>query len=240
MQAELQRRQLRLLPELAGDDLVDGDADLAFALRMHPGKVHAAGALVRTELFALAPVLYLVVITVGLGYTPFHGRYLIPAVALGAATWGLVLLGSQSFHDEFGYLDFGRTEAVGHLALGKDPLGYLTGPNSSVAVVNLIYLPTAFLSGLAVTSALILDLIVLVAMVARIGDLGFTPNRTAALGLNLLLLVNLAGAARSSARFIGGQLPFHHLERWQTSYLPVFLVWTGAVVVLLPPMFAFE
>jgi hypothetical protein len=42
-------------------------------------------------LFALAPVLYLVVITVGLGYTPFHGRYLIPAVALGAATWGLVL-----------------------------------------------------------------------------------------------------------------------------------------------------
>ena len=42
-------------------------------------------------LFALAPVLYLVVITVGLGYTPFHGRYLMPAVALGAATWGLVL-----------------------------------------------------------------------------------------------------------------------------------------------------
>jgi hypothetical protein len=42
-------------------------------------------------LFALAPVLYLVVITIGLGYTPFHGRYLMPAVALGAATWGLVL-----------------------------------------------------------------------------------------------------------------------------------------------------
>ena len=47
----------------------------------------------------------------------------------------------------------------------------------------------------AVVSALVLDLMVLGSMIARIGDLGFTPNRTAALGLNLVLLVNLAGAA---------------------------------------------
>jgi hypothetical protein len=36
----------------------------------------------------------------------------------------------------------------------------------------------------AVVSALVLDVMVLAAMIARIGDLGFTPNRTAALGLN--------------------------------------------------------
>src|SRR5918992_743675 len=41
----------------------------------------------------------------------------------------------------------------------------------------------------AVVSALVLDVMVLGAMIARIGDLGFTPNRTAALGLNLVLLV---------------------------------------------------
>ena len=44
----------------------------------------------------------------------------------------------------------------------------------------------------AVVSALVLDVMVLGAMIARIGDLGFSPNRTAALGLNLVLLVNLA------------------------------------------------
>ena len=44
----------------------------------------------------------------------------------------------------------------------------------------------------AVVSALVLDVMVLGSMIARIGDLGFTPNRTAALGLNLVLLVNLA------------------------------------------------
>jgi hypothetical protein len=93
---------------------------------------------------------------------------------------------------------------------------------------------------LAVASALLLDLMVLGAMVARIGDLGLTPNRVAALGLNLVLLVNLAGAAWLSLRFLGGRIAFHRLERWQTAYLPVFAVWLAAVVLVLPPLFAFD
>ena len=91
----------------------------------------------------------------------------------------------------------------------------------------------------AVVSALVLDVIVLGAMIARIGDLGFTPNRTAALGLNLVLLVNLAGTAWLSTRFITGHSTFHRLERWQTTYLPVFALWAATVVVILPPSFSF-
>jgi hypothetical protein len=92
----------------------------------------------------------------------------------------------------------------------------------------------------AVVSALVLDVMVLGAMIARIGDLGFTPNRTAALGLNLALLVNLAGAALLAARFLTRRSRRHRLERWQTSYLPVFALWSAAVVVILPPLFAFS
>jgi hypothetical protein len=92
---------------------------------------------------------------------------------------------------------------------------------------------------LAVASALVLDVMVVGAMVARIGDLGFTPNRAAALGLNLVLLVNLAGAAWLSVRFLRGRIAFHRLERWQTSYLPIFALWTATVVAVLPPLFAF-
>jgi hypothetical protein len=92
----------------------------------------------------------------------------------------------------------------------------------------------------AVVSALVLDLMVLGTMIARIGDLGFTPNRTAALGLNLILLVNLAGAAWLSARFLTGRSRLHRLERWQTTYLPVFALWAAAVVVVLPPVFGFS
>ena len=92
----------------------------------------------------------------------------------------------------------------------------------------------------AVVSALVLDVIVLGAMIARIGDLGFSPNRTAALGLNLVLLVNLAGAGWLSARFLTRRCSLHRLERWQTAYLPVFALWAATVVVILPPVFAFD
>ena len=92
----------------------------------------------------------------------------------------------------------------------------------------------------AVVGALLLDLMVLGEMIARIGDLGFTPNRTAALGLNLVLLVNLAGAAWLSARFLARRSTFHLLERWQTTYLPVFALWAATVVVVFPPLFGFS
>lgn len=91
----------------------------------------------------------------------------------------------------------------------------------------------------AVVGALALDLMVLGVMVARIGELGFTPNRTAALGLNIVLLVNLLGAAWLSIRFLTGHRPFHRLERWQVGYLPVFALWAGIVVLVFPPVFAF-
>jgi hypothetical protein len=91
-----------------------------------------------------------------------------------------------------------------------------------------------------IVSALVLDVMVLVAMVARIGDLGFTPNRAATLGLNLVLLVNLATTAWLSMRFIARRSTFHRLERWQTTYLPIFAIWAAMVVVVLPPVFGFD
>jgi hypothetical protein len=91
-----------------------------------------------------------------------------------------------------------------------------------------------------VAGALVLDVMVLGSIVARIGDLGFSPNRTAALGRNVVLLVNLAGAAWLSARFVTRRSTLHRLERWQTSYLPVFALWAATVVVVLPPLFGFS
>ncbi len=92
---------------------------------------------------------------------------------------------------------------------------------------------------IAVAGALILDVMVLGSMLMRIGDLGFTPNRVAALGLNLVLLLNLAWAAWLAFRFLTGRVAFHRLEQWQTTYLPIFAIWASAVVALLPPLFLF-
>ncbi|WP_246150217.1 hypothetical protein [Agromyces intestinalis] len=89
-------------------------------------------------------------------------------------------------------------------------------------------------------SALIIDALVLVAMIARTGEFGWSANKTASLGLNLILLANLAWAAWLQLGFLRGRRPFAALERWQTAYLPVYLAWALVVVVVFPPLFAFE
>jgi hypothetical protein len=93
---------------------------------------------------------------------------------------------------------------------------------------------------LGVASALVLDVMVLGSMIVRVGDLGLTPNRATALGLNIVLLVNLAGTALLSVRFLTGRSTLHRLERWQTTYLPVFALWAATVVVVVPPLFDFS
>ena len=90
-----------------------------------------------------------------------------------------------------------------------------------------------------VASALVADGVALAAIAARISEFGFSPNRVAALGENLVLLLNLAWSAWLYARFLGGRGPFAALERWQTAYLPVYAVWAGLVVVAFPPLFGF-
>ena len=90
----------------------------------------------------------------------------------------------------------------------------------------------------AVVAAIVLDVLVLVSMLARVGEFGFTANRVAALGLNVLLLVNLAVTAYLIARVLQGR-PAVRVERWQTGYLPVFAGWVLLMVVALPPVFGF-
>jgi hypothetical protein len=93
---------------------------------------------------------------------------------------------------------------------------------------------------LLVVCALLVDALALWAILARISEFGFSPNRVAALGENLILVVNLGWSAVLYAKFLrrkGGFLP---LERWQTAYLPVYAVWAGVVVVIFPLVFSFQ
>jgi hypothetical protein len=90
-----------------------------------------------------------------------------------------------------------------------------------------------------VVAALAVDAVMLTAMLTRIAEFGFSPNKIAALGLNLLLLVHLVRAAWLTVGFLRGRRPFTALERWQTRYLPVYGAWAAIVVVVFPPVFGF-
>jgi hypothetical protein len=90
-----------------------------------------------------------------------------------------------------------------------------------------------------VVSALLVDAVALWAIAARITEFGFTPNRVAALGENVILLVNLAWSAVLYIRFLRGRGSFTGLERWQTNYLPGYAVWATIVVIVFPPLFRY-
>lgn len=90
-----------------------------------------------------------------------------------------------------------------------------------------------------VISALLADAVALWAIAARIGEFGFSPNRVAALGENLILLVNLAWAAVLYIRFLRGRGSFASIERWLTNYVPVYVVWAAIVVIVFPPVFRY-
>jgi len=90
-----------------------------------------------------------------------------------------------------------------------------------------------------IVSALVADAVALWAIAARITEFGFSPNRTAGLGVNVVLLINLAWSAVLYVRFLRGRGSFSSLERWQTDYLPVYAAWATIVVLVFPPLFGF-
>ena len=90
-----------------------------------------------------------------------------------------------------------------------------------------------------VIAALLADGVALWAIAARISEFGFSPNRVAALGENVILLVNLSWSAVLYIRFLRGRASFSLLERWQTDYMPVYAVWAAIVAIVFPPLFRY-
>ena len=66
---------------------------------------------------------------------------------------------------------------------------------------------------------------------ARISEFGFSPNRVAALGENVILLINLAWSVVLYLRFLRGRGSFTSLEKWQTDYLPIYGAWVGTTKI---------
>jgi hypothetical protein len=91
-----------------------------------------------------------------------------------------------------------------------------------------------------VICALLVDAMALSAIVARISAFGFSPNKVAALGENIILVVNLGWSAVLYGKFLTRRAGFAPLERWQTAYLPVYAAWAWIVVAVFPVVFGFR
>jgi hypothetical protein len=91
-----------------------------------------------------------------------------------------------------------------------------------------------------VGTALVVDLLALWAVGSRISSFGFTPNRVAALGENVVLLGNLLGSAVLYVRFMRGRVAFSRLLHWQMTYLYVLAGWAAFVAFIFPLLFGFR
>lgn len=93
---------------------------------------------------------------------------------------------------------------------------------------------------LLVGGAFAVDLFALANIAARLSEFGWSANRTAALGLNLVLLAALARSAYLQAGFLRSVRGFTEIERWHMRYLPVYAIWASVVVTVFPPVFGFR
>lgn len=87
---------------------------------------------------------------------------------------------------------------------------------------------------------LVIDVIALAAILFRLTSYGFSPNRLAVLGANLLAFCHLAGIFYHYIRFLRKNARFSPLENWIVGYLPAYAVWSLAVVIGFPLVFWFR
>ncbi|MFM7511424.1 MAG: hypothetical protein ACKO33_06610 [Bacteroidota bacterium] len=96
-------------------------------------------------------------------------------------------------------------------------------------IIFLLALVTIVVNGVALS-----------AIIYRIGSWGFTPNRLAVLGGNLLFFINLILLARQLYRQLRGQVTTSSVEEVIAKYLPLYFVWAVLVTFLFPLIFRFQ
>jgi len=93
---------------------------------------------------------------------------------------------------------------------------------------------------LMASAALIIDMVAISAIIYRLGEYGFTPNRTAVLGSNVLLFGHLVWITISLFRVSFKNKDIELVENTVSRYLPVYGVWTVLVVFLFPLIFGLK
>jgi hypothetical protein len=82
--------------------------------------------------------------------------------------------------------------------------------------------------------AIIINGIALSAIIFRISEWGFTPNRTAVLGGNIIMLIHLLLVTTRLLQVLFKGSSVTKVEKTLTAYLPVYAIWAAMVVIAFP------
>ncbi|WP_247232166.1 hypothetical protein [Telluribacter sp. SYSU D00476] len=87
---------------------------------------------------------------------------------------------------------------------------------------------------------IIVNGIALSAILFRISEWGFTPNRTVVLGSNILILVNLVLVTGKLYGVVASKKDISEVGRTIAAYLPLYFLWAAIVTFLFPFLFGFK
>lgn len=230
------------------------------------GETVIYGGLVLCGIIALGLFLEIIFSTIKIDLSRFIGEYLIVYGGCAAAMIAIYLVeAKKSIVENFApvlakifsplFLISMAAFSIAMIVTGKSPYderNFLIGFDLMLAAVLGLVLYVISARGLndepnffdymnlaLILMALIINFVALSAIVYRLSAFGISPNKIAALGENLALMVNLGGLAVLYPRFFRKKIEFNLLERWQTSYLSVYAVWMAVVAFAFPPIFNF-
>jgi hypothetical protein len=87
---------------------------------------------------------------------------------------------------------------------------------------------------------IVVNIVALSAIIFRISEWGFTPNRTAILGGNILILVNLVLVTIRIFKVVYKNDDISEVGKVIASYLPIYFIWTIIVTFIFPLIFWFK
>ena len=88
--------------------------------------------------------------------------------------------------------------------------------------------------------AIVVNGISLWSILFRINDFGFTPNRLAVLGGDILILVNLLLVSFNLLKVVKGRVEVEKVESSMALFLPLYFVWSAFVVFGFPILFQYK
>ncbi len=87
---------------------------------------------------------------------------------------------------------------------------------------------------------MIVDIVALSAILFRLSSYGFTPNRIAVLGSNLIVCVNAGGLVYFYGKYLLRKGNIEDARKWIAVYLPVYSIWTAFIVFVFPIIYRFQ
>jgi hypothetical protein len=183
----------------------------------------AALPLVATQLVQANPALVRQV-------SPVIARVFTPLVLVLVLVYlGSILITGKDPYNDREFLLLFNVLLAGVMALILFSVSGHPGSRWSRAILLALSLLTLVVNGIALS-----------AIAWRISSWGFTPNRIAVLGMNVLMLAHLVLVAYRLFASLRSRDQEDAVARTLTGYLPVYVVWAVLVTFVLPVVFGFR